>query len=105
MRRIRNYRTRDGKEPFEDWVQALPILTRAKIKAYVDLVAMGGATKNVKPVGGGVFEIKIDYGPGYRVYFGEDGKEIVLLLLGGDKRTQFKDIAQAKDFWKDYVSK
>jgi len=65
---------------------------------------MGGAKKNIRPLGGGLFEIKIDHGPGYRVYFGETGNTVILLLLGGDKSTQFRDIRQAKDFWRSYVS-
>jgi putative addiction module killer protein len=56
----------------------------------------------VEGVGGGVYEQKIDFGPGYRVYFGEDGREVVILLCGGTKKHQSHDIEKAKEFWQDY---
>ncbi len=55
-----------------------------------------------KSVGEGVLELRIDWGPGYRVYFAQDGKEIVLLLCGGEKGTQVRDIKDAKKYWRDY---
>ena len=61
-----------------------------------------GNTGGVEPVGDGVHEVKIDYGPGYRVYFGNTGSAFVLLLIGGDKKSQARDIDKAKAFWKDY---
>ena len=66
------------------------ILTRVRRLAI-------GNPGDVKPVGGGVSELRIDYGPGYRVYFKDTGKEIIVLLCGGDKRTQDRDIEQAKE--------
>lgn len=57
---------------------------------------------HVRSVGEGVHELKIDYGPGYRVYYASSGKTIVLLLLGGDKASQGKDIGRAKEYWKDF---
>lgn len=86
-----------------DWLDSLDIRVQAKITAFVDRVAAGGSKKNIKALGDGVFEIKIDFGSGYRVYFGEIKKVIVLLLLGGDKRTQQKDIDLAKKYWREYV--
>jgi len=82
----------------------LDTTTRQKVSVYLERVAMGGAKRNIRSVGDGVFEVKIDYGPGYRVYFGEEGKTIILLLLGGDKASQFRDIRQAKEYWRSYVS-
>ena len=57
---------------------------------------------DTRSVGAGVYELKIDYGPGYRVYFGQEGAKIVLLLMGGDKSTQEQDIRQAQQHWRDY---
>ncbi len=95
----------NGKEPFSDWLDQLDLVTQAKVTLYIDRVAMGGSKKNVKSIGGSLFEIKIDYGPGYRVYYGELNKTIILLLLGGSKRGQSKDIDTAKRYWRDYVQK
>jgi putative addiction module killer protein len=61
-----------------------------------------GTLSNVKEVGGGVFEYRIDFGPGYRVYFGKDGETVVILLGGGTKKRQDRDIATARDRWSDY---
>jgi len=61
-----------------------------------------GNLSNVKGVGAGVFEYRIDFGPGYRVYFGKDGETVVILLGGGTKKRQDRDIATAKERWKDY---
>jgi len=61
-----------------------------------------GNTSNVKGVGAGVFELKVGFGPGYRVYFGKDGDEIVILLGGGTKKRQQRDIEAAQDCWQDY---
>ena len=61
-----------------------------------------GNFSSVKGVGGGVYEFRIDFGPGYRVYFGKSGEQIVILLGGGTKQSQQEDIALAKDYWQDY---
>jgi putative addiction module killer protein len=74
---------------------------RARINARLARVAAGNPG-DVEPVGEGVSELRVDWGPGYRVYFARTGKVIVLLLCGGDKRTQRKDIEDAKAFFKDY---
>jgi putative addiction module killer protein len=58
-----------------------------------------------RSVGDGVCELRIDYGPGYRVYYGQDGEALILLLCGGDKRTQAKDIEKAHGYWKDYKAR
>ena len=106
MKELKFYKTETGREPLADWLEDLDKVTRAKINSFLDRVALGGAKKNIKRVGFGVFEIKIDYGPGYRVYFGEIGKVVILLLVGGDKSTQVKDIKLAQIYWrKVYVQK
>lgn len=95
----------DGSEPFTEWHESLELKVQARVSAFIDRVASGGGKKNVRSLGDGVYEIKIDVGPGYRVYFGEDGKRIILLLVGGDKGTQSKDIATAKRYWRQYEKK
>ena len=75
---------------------------QAKVDAYITRVALGGAKKNVRALKDGIFEIKIDFGPGYRVYFGEDGRQIIVLLVAGDKSSQRKDIQKAKQYWQNY---
>ena len=80
-------------------------LSRAQIYAYIDRVAAGGAKRNIKSLGDGVYEVKIDVGPGYRVYFGELDGRIILLLVGGDKKSQRRDIKTAKNYWSEYVQK
>ncbi len=95
----------NGREPFTEWLDSLDLRTQARVSAYIDRVAAGGGRKNIKAVGDGVFEIKIDSGPGYRVYFGEEGRTILLLLVGGDKKTQSKDIEAAKWYWRKYETK
>jgi putative addiction module killer protein len=65
----------------------------------------GGNTSNIKRIGGGVQEIRIDFGPGYRIYFGVDGSDIVILLAGGTKKRQDKDIEMAQKRWADYKAR
>ena len=77
---------------------------RARIEARLARVAVGNLG-DVEPVGEGVMELRIDWGPGYRVYFARVGQAIVLLLCGGDKRTQHKDIKRAKAYFEDYEAR
>lgn len=105
MKEISNLRLANGKEPFLDWINKLDFKSRASIRVFIDRVAAGGTRRNVKALGDQVFEIKIDRGPGYRVYFAELDDEIILLLLGGDKSSQKYDITVAKKYWRAYVSK
>lgn len=80
---------------FAAWLERLnDRQARARIQVRLDRLALGLAG-DVKPVGGGVSELRVDYGPGYRVYFKQQGLELVVLLIGGDKRTQSRDIARA----------
>jgi len=99
---ISYYLTEAGKRPFKEWLDGLKdIVARQKIRIRLDRVRLGNLGKN-RSVGNGIFELKVDYGPGYRVYYGLEKNIVVLLLLGGDKSTQKKDIAQAKVYWEDY---
>ncbi len=105
MKQIGFYQNRTGKEPCREWLDSLEPTTRRKVLAYITRVAGGGAKKNVRALGDGVFEVKVDHGPGYRVYFAEVGNILILLLVGGDKSTQFRDIQEAKVCWRDYEKK
>jgi putative addiction module killer protein len=99
---IRYYQTSAGEQPFVDWLQGLSDRqARARIEARLARVAVGNLG-DVEPVGEGVLELRIDWGPGYRIYFARVGKVLVLLLCGGDKRTQQKDIKRAKSYFEDF---
>ncbi len=92
----------DGKIPFKEWLDDLKdVAARAKIRVRLDRVRLGNLGDS-RSVGAGVNELRIDYGPGYRVYFARAGKRIILLLLGGDKSSQVKDFDRAKLFLKDW---
>ena len=99
---IREYLAPDGKCPFRNWLRSLKdVKARAIIRARINRIRLGNFG-DCKSVGSGVSEFRIDYGPGYRVYFGRVGEKIVLLLCGGTKRNQEKDINLAKEYWYDY---
>ncbi len=99
---IRNYLTAEGRSPFQEWLDSLrDIKARVRIEKRLERVALGNLG-NYRSVAEGVCELKIDYGSGYRVYFGQVGLTIVLLLCGGDKSTQEQDIIKAKEYWRDY---
>ena len=101
-RQIQNYLTADGRSPFEEWLNALrDTQARVKIRNRLRRVESGNLG-DYRSVGEGVCELRINYGPGYRVYFGQIGLTIVLLLCGGDKSTQEQDIEKAKEYWSDY---
>jgi putative addiction module killer protein len=101
-REIRNYLRADGTNPFEDWYNSLRD-TKGKNRIQLRLKrVMTGNLGDCKSVGEGVFELKIDFSPGYRLYFGQVGLTIVLLLIGGDKSTQERDIGKAIQYWRDY---
>lgn len=99
---VRVYRTSEGRAPFKEWLKELPDReARARINVRLTR-ARSGNLGDVKAVGEGVSELRIDYGAGYRLYFAQAGELLVLLLCAGDKRTQSRDIKQAQDFWQDY---
>ncbi|MBI4042366.1 MAG: type II toxin-antitoxin system RelE/ParE family toxin [Deltaproteobacteria bacterium] len=101
-RRLKSYVKPDGKCPFEEWFETLrDRKTRAVIDARLIRIRQGNFG-NCRTVGGKVREIKIDYGPGYRIYFAEDGEEIIVLLCGGDKSSQQRDIEKAIAYWAEY---
>ena len=96
------YETRTGKVPFKEWIEALRDKKGCTvIEARLDRLERGNAGM-CQSVGNGVYELKIHFGPGYRIYFGQDGKVLIILLCGGDKKSQEKDIQNAKEYWIDY---
>jgi putative addiction module killer protein len=102
MKELRFYRLDNGKEPFKLWIEALrDAVGVAQINNRIRRLGLG-QRGDYKRVGKGVFELRIHYGPGYRVYFAEPGQEIILLLSGGNKGSQKKDIQQAISCWQDY---
>ncbi|MBC1236397.1 type II toxin-antitoxin system RelE/ParE family toxin [Nostoc sp. 2RC] len=104
-REIRNYLTVDGKNVFDEWLDSLRD-RRAKAKKRTRLDGVeDGNLGDYKSVGEGVCELRIDYGPGYRIYFGQEGITVIILLCGGDKSTQEQDIVKAHEYWKDYRSR
>ncbi len=104
MIRIKQYIETNGCSPFDKWFLGLNNIAAAKITKAIYKLELGNFS-NVEGVGSGVYEQKIDFGPGYRVYFGKDGDEIVILLCGGTKKRQANDIRVAKEYWQDYKSR
>jgi putative addiction module killer protein len=103
--RVLQYQTADRKKPVADWLDGLADRSaRARIFARLDRLN-AGLFGDWKSVGGGVCELRIDHGPGYRVYYAQDGDALILLLCGGTKRTQAKDIEKAHAYWKDYKTR
>ncbi len=101
-REIKEYQTSDGKIPFLEWLNSLrDRRTRSKIRSKLTQVEAGNLG-NYRSVGKGVCELKINYGPGYRIYFGQIGLTVIILLCGGDKSTQEEDILLAKEYWREY---
>lgn len=101
MLELRYYLTGDGRSPFEEWFDALDVPAGAKVSVAIARLGQGNLS-NLKSVGEGVLEYRIDWGPGYRVYLGRDGGVLAILLTGGTKQRQQRDIRQAKAFWADY---
>ena len=100
--RVLIYEDIGGKAPYAHWLDGLrDKQAAAKIEVRIRRIRLGNLG-HWDPVGEGVGELKIDYGPGYRVYFGRVGSTFVVLLCGGDKKTQRKDIAKAKVFWQNF---
>lgn len=104
MVEIREYADEEGCSPFADWFEGLDAMAAAKVT--VALARLGtGNFSNVKGVGAGLLEYRIDFGPGYRLYFGKDGDTLVILLAGGTKRRQQKDIEAAQARWANYKAR
>ena len=104
MIEVREYTDPHGRSPFQQWFEDLDARAAAKVTVALARLAQGNVS-NVKGVGGGVLELRIDYGPGYRVYFGKDGAHLVILLGGGTKQRQNRDIRTAQDLWTAYKAR
>lgn len=98
---VREYNDREGRSPYGVWFDRLNAQAAAKVATALTRLANSNFS-TVKGVGSGVFECRIDFGPGYRVYFGKDGERLVILLGGGTKKRQQRDIADALVNWQDY---
>ncbi len=101
MMDIRYYVAADGRQPFADWFAELESVASAKVTRAIVRLEQGNFS-NTKSVGEGVLEYRIDFGPGYRVYFGRDGDTLVILLTGGTKKRQQRDIDAARAYWREY---
>ena len=104
MRAIREYLAPNGKCPFFEWLDQQSGMARLKVQAHVARLEQGNFS-NVRPVGGGVHEKRIDWGSGLRVYFANDGKDLIILLAGSDKADQQRAISQAMEYWNDYKAR
>ena len=99
--KVLEYTGTNGKSPFQKWFNSLDAQTAAKIVSAVSRLEQGNLS-NAKTVGSGVMEYRLDWGPGLRVYFGRDGELLIILLAGGTKRRQNRDIQEAIANWSDY---
>jgi putative addiction module killer protein len=99
---VRIYSRSDGTEPFTEWLRGLRDgTTRNRIRQRIARVRLGNFG-DARSVGEGVQELRLHTGPGYRVYFGRQGDTVVILLCGGDKGSQDRDIERAQEYWRDY---
>jgi len=102
---IQLYQDANGNYPFDDWLDCLRDRTaRVKIQARLARLSLGNFGDS-KFIGDGVYELRINYGGGYRIYFGQVGSSIILLLCGGDKSSQARDIQTAKVYWRNYAKR
>src|SRR5438034_11785844 len=94
--------TRTGRVPFEEWLRGLrDVQAQARVRARLARVRLGNLG-DVNVISGGVWEFRIDYGPGYRVYYAQSGIATLVVLCGGDKTTQTADTRQAQAYWTEY---
>jgi putative addiction module killer protein len=101
MLQVREYLDESGRSPYSDWFDDLHSPAAAKMALAVFRMEQGNLS-NAKSVGAGVYEYRIEFGPGYRIYFGRDGDRLVILLGGGTKKRQQRDIARALGLWQEY---
>ena len=99
---VRQYITPDGHRPYGEWLDTLPLQAQVRITARVARFEAGNLGDH-KQVGGGVWEATLPFGPGYRLYFGKHRRQVLLLLLGGTKASQARDIRRAQQYWRDFL--
>lgn len=99
---VREYLLDSGKSPYEIWLRQLDKVSRARIQARIFRLEQGNLG-DCKSVGNGILELRFTMGPGFRVYFGVERQELILLLIGGDKSSQRKDILMAQSLWNSYL--
>lgn len=100
---VREYITEDGDSPYDDWLSGLDRKSRARVRVRVDRVSLGNFGDH-KRLTEELYELRLFFGPGYRVYIAREGTTVVILLCGGDKSTQKMDIKSAAALWADYQS-
>jgi len=101
-RSLQEYITRTGHTPFGDWIRSITDApTRARLRTRLSRLRLGNFG-DAHGVGAGVHELRLDFGPGYRIYYGLVGDTLVLLLGGGDKRSQARDIMEAQRHWQEF---
>jgi putative addiction module killer protein len=99
---VRVYARSDGQEPFTEWLRGVRDgTTRGRIRRRITRVRLGNFG-DARSVGEGVQELRIHFGPGYRIYFGREGDAVVVLICGGDKGSQDRDVRRAQEYWRDY---
>lgn len=98
---VKAHVTASGNNPFEDWLNGLDMSIKPEVAKRLSRLRLGNFGDH-KKLGDGLWELRIFSGPGYRVYFGKDDSQLVILLIGGDKDSQKRDIAKAKTYWRDY---
>ena len=101
MVEIKEYVDANGRSPYANWFDGLNAPAAARVATALVRMEQGNLS-NVAGVGAGVFEYRLDFGPGYRIYIGKDGDALIILLGGGTKKRQQKDIEAAKSLWKQY---
>jgi putative addiction module killer protein len=101
---VREYLDAAGKNEYRTWFDGLDVAAATKVAVALERIVQGNKS-SIEGVGEGVSEYKIDWGPGYRIYFGKDGDQLVILLGGGNKKRQNRDIADAKAAWSEYKAR
>ena len=98
---VRYYATGPGRQPFEEWFLALDQVARARVETRLNRIRIGNFG-DCRALGDGVWELRLQFGPGYRIYFGRAPGGSVVLLCGGDKRSQRRDVERAKAYWRGH---